>query len=158
MRSLGLILLIVACAGQEETIAVTDVPPVVMSAVRTRFPNATATEASREVKDAQTLYEVTLKAGTRQIDVTSTAEGELIEVEGALTQSDLPAAVTSAISAKYPGAQYRIVEDVSTSDPSAPRRNYFEVLLETAGKRFIEVKIAADGTMLKEEKKSGPEP
>ena len=157
MRSLGLILLLVACAGQEETIAVADVPAVVISAVRARFPNATASEASREVKNGKTLYEVTLKDGTQQIDVTSTAEGELIEVEGGLTESDLPAPVTRALNAKYPGAKYRIVEDVRTSDPSAPRRNYFEVLLEASDKRFIEVQIAADGTILKEERKAGPE-
>lgn len=157
MRSLGLILLIFACSGQEETIAVADVPAVVMSAVRTRFPTATATEASREVKDGKTFYEVTLKDGTRQIDVTSTAEGAVVEVEGALTENDLPAAVTRAIGAKYPGAKYRIVEDVKTSDAAAPLSSYFEVLLETADKQFIEVQIAADGTILKEEKKSGPE-
>lgn len=157
MRSLGLILLIAACAGQEETIAVADVPAVVMSAVRTRFPNATATEASREVKDGKTLYEVTLKDGMQQIDVTSTAEGELIEVEGGLTESDLPAPVSRALNSKYPGAKYRIVEDVRTSDPTAPFSRYFEVLLETTDKQFVEVHIAAQGTILKEEKKSGPE-
>lgn len=157
MRSLGLILLVVACAGQEETIALSDVPAPVLNAIRERFAQATAVSASRETKDGRTLYEVTLKDDTRQIDVTSTAEGELIEVEGGLTENDLPAAVTSAISAKYPGAKYRIVEDVKTSDPAAPRSSYFEVILETTAKRFIEVQIAADGTILKEEKKSGPE-
>ena len=157
MRSLGLLVLVAACAGQEATIAVADVPPVVMSAVRARFPNASATEASRETKDGKTLYEVTLKDGTQQIDVTSTLEGQLIEVEGGLSESDLPDAVTRAVSTKYPGAKYRIVEDVKTSDPAAPRSSYFEVLLETPDKRFVEVQIAADGTILKEEKKSGPE-
>jgi uncharacterized membrane protein YkoI len=157
MRSLGLLVLVAACAGQEATIALSDVPPPVMSAIRDRFAQATAVAASRETKDGRTLYEVTLKSGTRQIDVTSTAEGELIEVEGGLTENDLPAAVTNAISVKYPGAKYRIVEDVKTSDPSAPRSSYFEVLLETTNKRFVEVQIAADGTILKEEKKAGPE-
>lgn len=156
MRSLGLTLLIVACGPQEQTISVADVPAVVMSAARARFPNATATDASREVKRGKTIYEVTLKDGTRQIDVTSTAEGQLIEVEGGLTERDLPAPVTRALNSKYPGAKYRIVEDVKTSDPAAQRSSYFEVLLEM-NKRLIEVQIAADGTILKEEKKAGPE-
>lgn len=158
MRSLGFCLLLLACAGQEQTIPVGDVPAAVMIAVKSRFPNGVPTQASSEVKGGKTFYEVTLKDGSRQIDVTSTADGQFVEVEGALSEKDLPAAVTAAINAKYPGASYRIVEDVQTSDPAAPRSSYYEVLLETSDKHFVEVEIAADGTILKQEKKSGIEP
>jgi hypothetical protein len=160
MRALGILLVfLAACGGEhEETIAIDAVPSAVMSAVLKRFPNATATEAAREREDGKLLYEVSVLDGSRKIDVTVTADGEITTIEGALAQSDLPAAVTQAISAKYPGAVYHIIEDVTTIGGAAPRRAYYEVLLETSDKQFFEVQIGPDGKILKEEKKPGVEP
>jgi uncharacterized membrane protein YkoI len=159
MRALGILLVFLAsCAGeQEETIAIDAVPSAVMSAVLKRFPNATATEAAREREDGKLLYEVSVLDGSRKIDVTVTANGEITTIEGALTQSDLPAAVTQAVAARYPGAVYRIIEDVMTNEGGASKFAYYEVLIETADKRFLEVQIAPDGKILKEEKKAGVE-
>ena len=159
MRALGLLLILVSCAGeQEETIPLDAVPAAVMSAVRARFPNASVTGAAREHEDGKTLYEVSLQDGTQKIDVTATGEGQLVAIEGGLAASDLPAAVAQALAAKYPGSAYRIIEDVTTTEGGAERLAYYEVLLETPDKTFVEVQIASDGKILKEEKKAGVDP
>ncbi len=158
-RALGLLLVFVACGGeQEETIIIDAVPAAVMSTVRARFPNASVKEAAQENKEGQTFYEVSLADGSRTIDVTATPEGRLVAIEGALAASDLPAPVAQALAAKYPRAAYRIIEDVTTTEGGAERLAYYEVLVETADKRYVEVQIALDGKILKEEKKSGVEP
>jgi len=160
MRALGILLIFLAACGgeQEETIAIDAVPSAVMNAVLKRFPSATATEAAREREDGKLLYEVSVLDGSRKIDVTVTPEGEVTTIEGALSQSDLPAAVTQAVATKYPGAVYHIIEDVITNEGGASKLAYYEVLIETADKRFFEVQIAPDGKILKEEKKTGVEP
>lgn len=158
LPALGLLLL-VACGGeQEEAIAADSVPAAVMSAVRARFPNASVNEAARESKDGKTFYEVSLTDGSRKIDVTATPEGQLVAIEGALAVSDLPASVTQSLAAKYPGATYQIIEDVITTEGGAERLAYYEVLVETADKKLVEVEIAPDGKVLKETKKSSAEP
>lgn len=156
--TLGLLLLVACGGGQEETIATASVPPAVMSAVRARFPNASVNEAARESADGKTFFEVSLTDGSRKIDVTASPEGQLVAIEGALIASDLPAPVTRALAAKYPGATYQIIEDVITSEGGAERLAYYEVLLETVDKKAVEVQIASDGKILQEEKKSGVEP
>ncbi|MGQ0643375.1 MAG: hypothetical protein ACT4P6_21730 [Gemmatimonadaceae bacterium] len=74
------------------------------------------------------------------------------------SERNLPAAVTRSLAEKYPRATYRIIEDVLTEEGSAERLAYYEVLLELVDKRFLEVQIAPDGRVLKQEKKSAVEP
>ncbi|MGH7711380.1 MAG: PepSY-like domain-containing protein [Gemmatimonadaceae bacterium] len=154
-RALGTLLVLAACAGErEEDISADAVPAPVMSAVRARFPNASVTGAARESEDGKTFYEVSLQDGSRKIDVTATPGGDITTIEGALALTDLPAAVTRALSAKYPNAELRIIEDVITSEGGSSRLAYYEVLLETVDKRFVEVQIDPVGKILKGERKA----
>jgi uncharacterized membrane protein YkoI len=129
-----------------------------MSAVRARFPNATVTDVARENEDRKTIYEVSLMDAGRKVDVSATADGQIVAIEGALPETALPPAVTQALAAKYPGATYKLIEDVTTKEAGAERLAYYEVLVQTADTKLIEVEIAADGKILKETNKKSAEP
>ena len=62
------------------------------------------------------------------------------------------------ISAKYlpnPKAKYTIIEEVIKVENKKEKLAYYEVLLVTAEMQALEVQLATDGKILKEEKKTG---
>lgn len=65
----------------EEKIAFTDLPKDVQSAVKKRFPKAVVTEAKKESKGNSVFYEIELKAGKKEYEVTVDSKGKILEVE-----------------------------------------------------------------------------
>ena len=58
-----------------EKVSLDKVPQAVRDAAKKRFPKAEMKEASKEVVDGKTTYEITFKANRKNIDVTLTPEG-----------------------------------------------------------------------------------
>ena len=73
----------VAFAGQEEKIALEDLPAAVADAVKGEFPNGQMIEAEKEVENGQTVYEVEVADGDEQFEVEVSADGKILEVESA---------------------------------------------------------------------------
>ena len=65
--------------------------------------------------------------------------------------ADLPMAVTKALKDEYPGATYRIVEEIVEVEKKQERLAYYEVRLVAADKRAMEVQVTPDGKKVTEE-------
>src|SRR5215218_103439 len=91
--SLGLLGLTPGARAEEEKIPLKDLPKAVLDAVMGRFPGAETTGAGKETEDGKTNFEVTLKEKGKNVDVTLTAEGRIVEVEREIAAGDLPKAV-----------------------------------------------------------------
>lgn len=141
-------------AAQEESVPLDKVPKPVMAAFQARFKDAKATEAAREVVDGKTLYEVTFKEKGLNVDVTFSAEGELLMIEKEIAAKNLPKAAARALEDKYPKATYKIVEEIIKVEKQQEKLLHYEVLLTTADKKALEVQVAADGKIVNVEDKS----
>ena len=140
--------------AQEQKVPVSRIPPEIRAAVKARFPDSPIAGAVKETEDGKTFYEVTLKAGGKNVDVTVTQAGAVTFIEKELKRSELPASVSQLLETKYPKAKWQTVEDVSTVTAKGTTRTYYEILLVDATKQAWEVQVALDGfTILKEEKK-----
>ena len=138
---LGALLASSSTAGaEEEKISVKELPRAVRKAVKAEFPKARIEQAAREEEDGETVYEVTLKQGNRTIDVALEADGEILEIERAVSVDELPSAVKKALRARYPHAVVAKVETVRKGK-NGPER--FEIAIVT------EVVLDARGKVVK---------
>lgn len=136
-------------AGGEVKVKLADVPKAVVQAVKAKYPKGKLTEASKETEDGKTVYEVTVMDGKTHIDVTVTPEGKIILVEKTIAAKDLPRAVADALEKRHPGAKVNLAEEISKDD----KVTGYEVVVETKGKKLMEVNFAPDGKFVKEEEK-----
>ena len=150
--TMGMLLLLpVAAVCADEEISLDKVPPPVMDAVKARFKDAEVTGAAREMDQEKVVYEVTLQFKGQKIDVILAPEGEILLIEKAIARGDLPTAVAKALDDKYPKATYKIVEEVIKVEKKEEKLEYYEARLVTAERKDLEVKLATDGRIVKEE-------
>jgi len=138
----------------EEEIKLSEVPKVILDAVKVRFAGAELTGAARETDDDnKTVYEVSLKLKGQTIDSTWTPEGALQVIESKIDPKDVPEAVRKTIDGKYPKATWKIAEEVVAVENGKEKLDFYEVLLVTADEKKLEVKVSPDGTIQAEEAK-----
>jgi len=133
-------------SGKEEEIPLDQVPKVVVDAVKARFPGAKLTDAVKESENGKTTYEVELEYKDQEYTVSATADGKITEIEREIEIDDLPKAVVDAIKKKYPGAEMEGAEEITVDDKTT-----YEVVIETADEKDVEVTVDASGKIVKEE-------
>ncbi|HZW30293.1 MAG TPA: PepSY-like domain-containing protein [Isosphaeraceae bacterium] len=109
----GVSVLVGAARAGEEEVPVDKLPAAVKKAIKAKFPKAEIEEATREVEDGTTTYEVKLEVNDRSIDIALKANGTILEVEKEIPFSKLPKAVKKALAARYPQAKIQKVEEVT---------------------------------------------
>jgi hypothetical protein len=143
-----------AVRASEEKTELKDVPKSVIDAVKKRFPKGELTEASKEVTDGKTVYEVSVKKDGKNTDVTLTPDGAITMIEKEIADKELPKAVNEGVKKKYPKAKYKLAEEVTVVQDGKEKLSYYEVLVAVGDDKQIEIVVAIDGTIKKEEDKS----
>ena len=146
---LALLILAVAAPAESDSVRLNMVPLPVLDAVRARFKDARLTGADKEVQDGKVIYEIAIKHEGRNIDVTLTPEGAILLIKKQIAAKDLPARVSKALEGTYPQGTYKELEEVITVQGHQERLAYYEVVLVTAQKKTVEVKVSAEGEIVK---------
>ena len=142
-----------SAGADEEKVPLDKVPKAVLDAVKAKFPGAELAGAEKETTNGKVVYELALKHKGQKMDVTLTPEGKVIEVEKQIAATDLPTAVAKVLEDKYPKATYKIIEEIHKEEKGELKLAYYEVLLVTADQKTVEVVLAPEGKIAKEEKK-----
>ena len=150
---MALLTLVAVAQGKEEKVPLDKVPKAVLESVKARFAGAEVTGAEKETEDGKTVYEVAIKHKGQKIDVSLTPEGEIVLIEKEIADKDLPGPVAKALEDKYPRAIHKVVEEIVKVEKKEEKLSYYEVKLTTTEKKSLEVEIAPDGKIVKEEKK-----
>ena len=132
-------------AKKETKIELKDVPPAAMEAVKKLFPTAEVLGAEQETKGKKTIYEVKLKDKDQNIEVLVETDGDIEGVEREIDLKKLPKEVIDAIEAKYPKSTLKEAEAVSEIENGKEELEYYEVELETADKKMVEVHVTPAG-------------
>ena len=139
--------------ANEEKVPLDKLPAKVLDAVKTKFPKADLVGASKEKENNETIYEVSIKDDGHKIDVSLKEDGTITEYEREIKAEDLPKAVSEGLKEKYGKITTKTTEEVFKKD----KLEYYEVLFETADKKWFEVEVSAEGKILKEEEKKKKE-
>jgi len=145
------LMLLDAARAEEETVALDQVPKVVIDAIKAKFANAEILSATKEAEEDEVEYEITIKQDGKKIDVTASAKGSIESLEKELDVVDLPKVVVDALNQKYPNASLKEVEAVYEIEDGQEEFEYYEITIETADKKVVEVKVDQKGKIEIEE-------
>jgi hypothetical protein len=137
-----------APAGGDEKIKPQDLPKAVSDAVHKKYPRAEITGAEKGNEDGQQIYEVSVKSEKRNIDITFSPQGEVLSIEKTLLESERPAELTKSLSAKYPHATVKLIEEVWEKD----KMTGYEATIVTADKKSIELDFDPHGKLIEDNK------
>jgi hypothetical protein len=140
-----------AYQGKEERVPLDQLPMPIREAVAKRFPEAKLVSAEKEIEDEVVLFEIALRHQKHDLEVTLTADGAFREIETALLNDEIPKAVAESVEAKYAGAILQKVERIVLVKDGKEQTAAFEAKVQTKDKKNLEIKLDADGRMLKVE-------
>ena len=136
----------------EEKVAIDKLPRPVVAAVKNRFPKAELKAASKETEDGKVEYEVAIVDAGTKIDVQLTPDGAISAIEKQIPVASLPEAVRAALDKAYGKGSYQKAEEIIKVQGGKESLDCYEVVVEKADKKKIEVQIESDGKVRKEEK------
>ena len=113
-----------------------------------RFPGATITQVTKEMENNETIYDIEMTKGGKKHEMDCKEDGTVVDIQNEIDAKDLPAAATTAIKAKYPGSTIKEVGEILVVKDKKETRDHFEVILETADKKEVELTVSLDGTKI----------
>jgi hypothetical protein len=134
--------------AEEEKVALDKLPAAVVKAIKAKYPKAEMVSAEAGDEDGKKQFEVEIKNGGHDLEVTLSPEGKILAVERVIEAKDLPKVVEDALEAKYPKAKIEKVEEVSKDDKVAS----YEITIVTADKKKVEAEFDLKGKFIDEEK------
>lgn len=117
------------------------VPAAVKTAFNTKFPGATDIKWGKENPKE---YEAEFKLNNANVSANFKMDGSWVETETTIPASELPAAVSNAVKAKYPGAVFGRTEKIEAPGGKI----LYEVNLTVNGKKK-ELELNPDGSIAK---------
>jgi uncharacterized membrane protein YkoI len=110
---------------EETAVQLSDAPAGVQAAIRDFRSGGTLKGVTSEKEHGVTVYEAAYDVNGKELSLKISSDGTLLEIERAVDENELPAAVTAAIQKKFPSGVVKKAETVE--------------------QHIIEVKIATDG-------------
>lgn len=154
--TVAMLLLVVSAPAADdkaEKLTLDKIPKAVRDAVNNRFPGAEATSITKETVDGKVVYDIELKQKGRKHEMDIQEDGTVLEVEHEMALKDVPAALAKTIEAKFPKATIKDIMEVNFVKDKKETPDHYEVTIETADKKPVEVLISLDGKSIKEEPK-----
>ena len=151
----GLLLAVPAACAQDK-LDLDKIPKKVMDALKAKFPKAKIHKWTEEKEGDAVVYDIEFKQGDRKFEADIKEDGTILNFEEEVSVKDLPAAVKKAVGRRYPKAKLKEIMKITEIKDRKETRGGYEIVLETADKKEVEVTIADDGKVLEDprEKKS----
>ncbi len=134
--------------AEEEKVPLDKLPVAVAKAINAKYPKAKMVSAEAGDEDGKKQFEVEIKDGEQDLEITVSPDGKILVVERVVPVKDLPKVVEDALEAKYPKATIKKVEEVSKEDKVAS----YEITIVTADKKEVEAEFDVQGKFIAEEK------
>ena len=131
--------------GQDEKVDPDKLPPKVKDTLKAKFPGATVTTATKTKENNEVIYDIEMTRNGRKHEMDCKEDGTIVNFENEVAPKDLPKAVSDAVKAKYPGAMIRSCMEVMITKDNKDVVEEYEIQIETADKKEVEVAVSPDG-------------
>jgi uncharacterized membrane protein YkoI len=146
MASSSLIVALAAAAfAQDEKVEFDKLPQKVKDAIKARFPGATVTTASKATENGEVIYDIEMTKDGKKHEMDCKEDGTLVDVEHQIEVKDLPAVVSNEVKAKYPNCTIKEVMEVHVVKDKKETLDHYEVIIDTADKKEVELAVSLDG-------------
>lgn len=136
--------------AQEEPVPQDKIPRVVMDALLARFPKATIDKSTKAKEGDDVVYDLEFTQEGRKGEADITEKGAYINYERAIAAKDLPKAVRDAVEKRYPKATLKEIMEETEVKERNERLAAYEIVLVTADKKEVEVKVSPEGMILED--------
>jgi hypothetical protein len=126
------------------------IPKAVMDTLKSKFPKAIVEKATKETVDNQVIYDLEGKQDGKKCEADIREDGTLLNYEKEFPAKDLPSAVKKTVEQKYPKSTLKeVLECTELKDRKEVMVGY-EIVLDTADKKEVEVTVAPDGKIIED--------
>ena len=129
--------------AQEAKVTKKKVPPAVIAAFKSTYPQATIRGYAREKENGKVYYEIESIEGTTTRDILYNPDGTVAEIEESIAVSDLPADAQEAMHATYPSSVIIKAEKITRGDVTGYEAHAKQ------GKKYVSMEFDASGKPLK---------
>jgi Putative beta-lactamase-inhibitor-like, PepSY-like len=143
--------------SQEEAVPQDKIPKAVMDALLAKFPKAKVDKCVKEKEGGDTIYDIEFKQEGRNCEADIKEDGIYLNYEKAVAARELPKAVRAAIEKRYPKATLNEVMEETEVKGRDEKLSAYEVVLVTADKKDVEVRLSPDGKVLEDTGAKTPE-
>lgn len=142
-------LLAVPAAAQEK-VENKNVPKKVMDALKAKFPKAEIDHCTKEKEGGAVVYDIEFKQEGKKFEADVKEDGTIVNWEKEIAAKDLPNAVKQTAENKYPKATIKEVMEVTDVKDKKESLHGYEITLQTADNKTVEITVAPDGKILEE--------
>ena len=148
VASLAVFGMLVSATAAQEKVEADKLPQKVKDAVKARFPGHMITQATKELENGAVVYDIEMTVGGKKHEMDCKEDGTIVDIQNEIDAKDLPAAALNAIKAKYPGSTIKEVGEILVVKDKKETRDHFEVVIETADKKEMELTVSLDGSKI----------
>jgi hypothetical protein len=131
------------------------IPQIVMDGLEAKFPGAQIEKWTKEMEGDITVYDIEFRQEGLKLEADIKEDGTIHNWEKALDTEALPKAVKKAAMMRYPGASVKEVMEVTAVTDGQDELEGYEIVLETADMKQVEITVAPDGTIIEEPGQGG---
>jgi hypothetical protein len=142
--------------AQEETVPQDKIPKAVMDALLSKFPKAKIDKCTKAKEGNDIVYDIEFKQEGRKCEADIKENGVYINYEKAIEAKDLPKSVRDAIEKKYPKATMKEIMQETEVKGKEEKLSAYEVVLTTAEKKEVEVRVSPEGKILEDTGENKP--
>jgi Putative beta-lactamase-inhibitor-like, PepSY-like len=136
--------------AQEEAVPPDKIPKAVMDALVAKFPKAKIDKCTKAKEGDDVVYDIEFKQEERKCEADIKENGTYVNYEVAIAEKDLPKAVREAIDKKYPKATLKEIMEEKEVKGAEEKLSAYEVVLVTAEKKDVEVRVSPEGKILED--------
>ena len=158
--SVILLCLVVGCKQQAENakaegtvkddLKLDEIPQAVMKTLKAKFPDTKIHKWTKEKEGDVVIYDIEFKQQDRKFEADIKEDGTIHNWEKEIAAVDLPEAVKKAVEEKYPNSNLKEIMKITAVVDGQDVLDGYEVVLETADKKGVEVTVAPDGRIVED--------
>jgi Putative beta-lactamase-inhibitor-like, PepSY-like len=145
----GLLLAVPAACAQDK-LDLDKIPKKVMDALKAKFPKAKIHKWTKEKEGTDVVYDLEFKQDTRKFEADIKEDGTISNWEKEIAAKDLPEAVKKTVDGKYPRSILKEIMAITAVKDGKDAPEGYEIVLETAHTKEVEVTVAPDGKLLED--------
>lgn len=133
-----------------EDLELENIPAVVMNALKAKFPKAEIQKWTQEKEGDVVIFDFEFTQEGWKFEADIKADGGIYNWEKAVAETDLPEVVKKAVQNTYPNSTIKEIMQITAVVDGEEAPEGFEIMLETAAKKEVEVTVAPDGKILED--------
>src|SRR5262245_3988498 len=131
--------------AQDEKVEPDKLPQKVKDTLKAKFPGSTVTVATKTKENNEVIYDIEMTRNGRKHEMDCREDGSIVNFENEVATRDLTKVVKEDVQAKYTGATIKSCMEVMVTKENKDMIEEYEIQIETADKKEVEVAVSPDG-------------